>query len=183
MPGGVLSHAVYSILSVWLFKHIVRIRLLIAALQDGTVRTRRSPAPGLTRQRAQAAADAPAFVAPRRFGWLLTMFHDRGLGYLMPHGPLEHLLAEPEMLALLAASPRLVRTMNPLCRALGVRLPRFPKPLPPAPPVAGPAAGAAPAVAGRVAAGAWTADAAATGVGLAGSAVARFAGGDARFRK
>ena len=44
---------------------------------------------------------------------------------------LRALLAEPEMVALLAASPRAVRTLKPLCRMLGVDLPLPPAPVPP----------------------------------------------------
>jgi hypothetical protein len=170
----------WSILNGWVFKHIVRIRLLIAALQAGTVRTRKSPQPG-TRDRADAVADAvaaPAWVLPRDRGWLLTMV--RAVGLSLPHGSLAILLEDPEMVALLASSPRLVRTMKPLCRALGVEMPKFPPP--PVPPVAGPQDEAdmaprpdSPVVrpsGGRRARR-----------GVAAAAVARYAAGDPRFRK
>lgn len=56
-------------------------------------------------------------VLPRRFGWLLD---------LVPHeaacfaGQLRAVLDEPEMVALLAASPEAGRILAPLCRMLGV---------------------------------------------------------------
>jgi hypothetical protein len=101
---------------------------------------------------------------------------------LLPFAWLQSLVEEPEMLALMTASPRLVRTMKPLCRALGVTIPKLPAPMPPAPALAGPGAGAKP-VAGRVATGGQTAGSAAPAHGVAGGGVARFAAGDARFRK
>jgi hypothetical protein len=183
MPGGFLTHAMWSILNGWIFKHILRIRLLIAALQAGTVRTRTCPAPGLTRQAAADRARA-AWTLPRRFAWLLTMMDSQR--HLMPHGQMQHLLADPEMLALLAASPRLVRTMRPFCRALGVEMPTFPTL--PVPPVAGPESGAVPDGAATVGAATGTPDALppvapAADLAVVGHAVARFAAGDPRFRK
>ncbi|MGC8468657.1 MAG: hypothetical protein ACP5NI_02005, partial [Acetobacteraceae bacterium] len=68
---------------------------------------------------------------PRRPGWLL--------GFVPPmvypaRSQLEYLLADPEMAALLAASPGLRRTIRPLCRMLGLAPPASPEPPAPAPP-------------------------------------------------
>jgi hypothetical protein len=128
------------------FKHVMRIRLLIAALQDGTVRTRRSPVPGLALAPSSVRA-APAWMPPRRLGWLRTMVP----GHLLPGAWMQSLVEEPEMLGLLAASPRLVRTMKPLCRALGVTLPKLPAPVPPSagPEGGSPEGGTEPGMSGR----------------------------------
>jgi hypothetical protein len=66
---------------------------------------------------------------------------------------LRHLLADPEMAALIEAAPQMGRLLRPLCRSLGVRLPpgllpppRAPKPRKPRspqPPRPAPADGAA----------------------------------------
>jgi hypothetical protein len=174
MLGGTLSQALYSVLRAWVFKHVVRIRLLIAALQDGTVRTRRSPAPGLALAPSSVRA-APAWMPPRRLGWLRTMVP----GHLLPGAWMQSLVEEPEMLALLAASPRLVRTMKPLCRALGVTMPKVPKPVPAT--AAGPEGAAEP---GRSAPTVRAAPAAAAGEReSAGRPVARWGAGDARLRQ
>jgi hypothetical protein len=101
----------------------LRVVRLIEALQAGTLRTRRSPAPGLTRRRAEVSAE-PAVVLPRDFNWLARFVP----GSLLPSGALRNLLEDPEMLGLLAASPRLVRTMRPLCRMIGVEMPKLPEP-------------------------------------------------------
>ena len=61
---------------------------------------------------------------PRRFGWLIG---------LMPHeaacygGQLATVLAEPEMVALLADVPQARRILAPLCRMLGVALEAAPR--------------------------------------------------------
>ncbi|MGC8469076.1 MAG: hypothetical protein ACP5NI_04125 [Acetobacteraceae bacterium] len=61
---------------------------------------------------------------PRRPGWLLR--------FLPPmvypaKSQLEYLLADPEMAALLAASPGLRRSLRPLCRMLGLPVPVGPR--------------------------------------------------------
>ncbi len=179
--GALLTRDMYEVLNAWVFRHVIRIRLLIAALQEGTVRSRKSPVPGLTRRKAEREAAAPAWVVPRNFAWLRIILSTYGKNILIPSGPLEHLLTDPELMALLAASPRLVRTMRPLCRALGVQMPTFPKPVPPAAAKPGLEVGAEPAalpgaadvrLPARDARG-----------GSARGEVARFVAGDARFRK
>ncbi len=70
-----------------------------------------------TRQQAQ---QKPASVLPRRFGWLVAAGKHQAVCY---GGQLKHLLQEPEMQALLAASPQAKRILRPLCRALAVELP------------------------------------------------------------
>jgi hypothetical protein len=62
---------------------------------------------------------------------------------------LQHLLADPEMAALVAAAPQAGRVLRPLCRMLGVRPPPGPlappsRPRAPAPPSPGLTRGPAP---------------------------------------
>lgn len=62
---------------------------------------------------------SPALGLPRRFGWLISLVPYEAAGFA---SQLRHLLADPEMAALLAASPRMIRLLRPLCRMLGVEL-------------------------------------------------------------
>jgi hypothetical protein len=59
---------------------------------------------------------------PRRFGWLVRAGGHLAAGF---GSQLQTVLAEPEMAALLAASPEAVRVLRPLCRALALELPCF----------------------------------------------------------
>ena len=54
---------------------------------------------------------------PVGFGWLLALVPQEAAGFA---GQVRTLLAEPEMVALLAASPQARRVLKPLCRMLGV---------------------------------------------------------------
>jgi hypothetical protein len=59
---------------------------------------------------------------PRGFGWLLRLAPETACGA----GQLRHLLADPEVAALLAAAPRMAQALRPLCRMLGVEVARLP---------------------------------------------------------
>ena len=54
---------------------------------------------------------------PRRFGWLLPLVPCHAAGFA---SQLRHTLAEPEMVAFLAASPAARRALMPLCRMLAI---------------------------------------------------------------
>jgi hypothetical protein len=56
-------------------------------------------------------------VMPRSFGWLLALVPCEAAGYA---SQLRHALAEPEMVALLAAAPQARRLLAPLCRMLAI---------------------------------------------------------------
>ena len=76
---------------------------------------------------------APRRTLPRRLGWLVRMAPET-----VPSGiEFAYLLAQPEMMELLAAAPRLWRVLRPLCRMFGITPPEA---LPPAPPRRAPAA-------------------------------------------
>jgi hypothetical protein len=68
---------------------------------------------------------------PRAFGWLLTLLAWEVVPF---RNQLEELLEAPDLKALLAASPRAVRAVRPLCRMLGLKTPRPRAPVPPVPP-------------------------------------------------
>jgi hypothetical protein len=56
---------------------------------------------------------------PRGFGWLLPLVPSEAACFA---GQLQAVLAEPEMVALLAASPQAGRVLAPLCRMLGIEM-------------------------------------------------------------
>jgi len=56
-------------------------------------------------------------MLPRRFGWLLPLVPCEAANRA---SQLRHLLGEPEMQALLGASPQARRVLAPLCRMLGI---------------------------------------------------------------
>jgi len=66
---------------------------------------------------------------PGNSGWLLGMSSATAIA----GSQLAHLLTDPEVLALLRASPHLVKMLRPLCRMLGVTLPAEFRPPPPPP--------------------------------------------------
>ncbi len=76
----------------------------------------------VARRRARAPRPAPPASPsrlPRGFAWLVRRVPEAASAA----SQLQHLLAEPEMAALLAAAPQAGRILRPLCRMLGVRPP------------------------------------------------------------
>ena len=87
-----------------------------ARVRDGLYTPRRSAAP----RRRPGQPPPPPDPLPKKFGWLLPLVPDAE-GY---RSQLEHLLAAPEMAALLAAAPTAMRRpLRSLCRMLGVSPP------------------------------------------------------------
>ena len=128
------------VILIWsrLSRMAVRFARLAARIRAGTAAPRRRATP-------RPAGDRPRKPyprLPRRFAWLPPLVPGAGA-----YGSqLQHLLADPEMAALLAAAPQAGRILRPLCRMLGVRPPhglRAPPPSPPAAPTR-PEAGRAP---------------------------------------
>ena len=102
------------------------VRDLAEALAAGTLKTRRSPvfAAGVKRK---SPAPPPATTMaegvvrlPRHFGWLLPLVPSAAATYGFQ---LRALLEHPDMMALLAASPRACRILRSLCWMLRTRLP------------------------------------------------------------
>lgn len=117
IAGGGMQAAV--IMLVWnrLRRIEARVLRLIKAIGEGRVPVGRVP-----RERARdvpvaRVARPPSLWMPRRFGWLIQMVPYRAAGFA---SQLSHLLAEPEMVNLLATSPRLGQMLRPLCRMLAM---------------------------------------------------------------
>ena len=142
------SHArgVSGALILLIWTHLGRVKLRFARLV-ASLRAGQLPAPRKPRTpRAAADPSLPprkAPLMPRGKSWLAALVGHWAAGY---GGQIQYLLdTDPEMAALIAASPQLVRLLRPLCRALGadpvtLRLPPQPpkprqprKPRPPKP--------------------------------------------------
>lgn len=79
------------------------------------------------RRRARPAP--PYRRLPQAKGWLIRLARDSA-----PFASqLRHLLAQPEMAELLAAAPRALRALRPLCRMLAIPPPTIPPPASPPP--------------------------------------------------
>jgi hypothetical protein len=96
---------------------------------------RKQPLPAATPQdppkpaaRRRALPLSHALRVPSRRAWLAGL----SLNVNCAGSQLQHLMYDPELAALLAASPRLVALLRPLCRMLGVEFPHGI--LPPRPP-------------------------------------------------
>ena len=108
-----------------------RAAILLARIAPGPAPARRQSRPDPRRNRQRA----PSIALPRAQSWLIRALPNEAAAFA---GQLEHLLAEPEIAALLAANPRLARLLAPLRRALSTDQPHTPpRPRhqpPPAPP-------------------------------------------------
>jgi hypothetical protein len=170
IKGGAMS----AVMIVLVWTRIRRIegkfQKLLARFRAGRLRARPAVArgPGTreggtreggAREGGGRKGGAPAGV-PRHFGWLLQAVPYEAAGFA---SQLRHMLAEPEMVALLRASPQARRVLAPLCRMLAIEasllepcgLQDMGSPEEPAPAVAAPvAAPVAASVAAAVAASA-----------------------------
>ena len=98
-----------------------RVLVLAARLEAGTLRLRppREWRPSPRRPDPPASAQAPKLRLPRGFGWLARRVQTARFG----RSQLAHLLAQPDMAALIEAAPPIGRQIRPICRMLGVRPP------------------------------------------------------------
>ena len=94
-----------------------QIERMLARFRAGSLRRVTRPI-STVRARGETAGRGPAL--PRRFGWLVVAGKHQAAGYGCQ---LQHLLNEPDMTALLAASAQARRVLRPLCRALAIELP------------------------------------------------------------
>ena len=143
IAGGRLAGPIILLICAYLGRAGSRFRRLAARIEAGR-----------DRPRGRAASRAPASRArrsrlPQGVGWLVRLVPETASG----GSQLQHLLMDPEMAALIAASPRTGRLLRPLCRMLGVtpppalvRLPRRAAPAAPSPPATVRPSGAAPPV-------------------------------------
>ena len=110
-----------------------RFEALTAKVRAGRLPARRWRGSGLRLCRSDTACRArpQTHRLPRGFGWLLRLVPETA-AY---GGQVEHLLANPNMTALLAASPQAGRILRPLCHMLAIKpvpalaAPRRAKPL------------------------------------------------------
>ena len=129
---------------ILVFRAWVRLRRLAVRFEAlaAKVRAGRLPAAPVARLRApplppqyRLPGRPQTYRLPRGFGWLLRLVPET-VAY---GGQVEHLLADPKMTALLAASPQAGRILRPLCHMLAIKPPpalaappRAKRPRPPA---------------------------------------------------
>jgi hypothetical protein len=116
---GALATA--TILVIWTRVRRIegRIQRLLALFLAGRLRVRPRAQVG-ARPGTRVGGGWPGGVStglPRRFGWLMALVPYKAACFA---GPLRTELAEPEMVALLGASPQARRVLRPLCRMLGI---------------------------------------------------------------
>jgi hypothetical protein len=138
--AGFLAQPVAMLLWTRLALLRARVTRLAARLADGKGSgvPRNPPTPSGTALKPRRPTQR---VLPRSAGWLIPLVPEAAAA----GSQLRHLLADPEMAALIEAAPQMRRLLGPLCRSLGVRLPpdllpppRAPKPRKPRQPAAAP---------------------------------------------
>ncbi len=99
------------VLLVWsrLRRMAVRFARLAARVRAGALPARAAP-------RRPGRSGPPPPPLPRKSGWLISLVPQAAASA----SQLQHLLADPEMAALVAAAPQMGRILRPLCRMLGV---------------------------------------------------------------
>ncbi len=120
-------------LIILLWSRLRRTAVRFASLA-ARVRAGRLPANAAATRSGKSGPPPPNL--PKSRGWLVRLMPEAAASA----SQLQHLLADPEMAALLAAAPQAGRLLRPLCRMLGVGLPPAlrlpPRPKQPAPPAA-----------------------------------------------
>ncbi len=135
IAGGALAGPLIILISCRLRRMAMRFARLAERLRTGaragTAGRRRAVSP----RPAGHSPQGPAKHLPRNFAWLPRLVPAAGAA----GSQLQHLLADPEMAALIVAAPQAGRILRPLCRMLGVRPPpvlaRPARPRQPAPPL------------------------------------------------
>jgi hypothetical protein len=116
--AGFLAQPVAMLLWARLAHLRARITRLAARLADGkgsgVPRNPRTPSGTAPKPRRP-----PQRLLPRKAGWLIPLVPEAAAA----GSQLRHLLADPEMAALIEAAPQMGRLLRPLCRSLGVILP------------------------------------------------------------
>ena len=111
-----LAGPVLLLLWPWLRRTVGRFARLAARLQAGRM---------LSTRRRPAAPRPPRARTPRKprlpegFAWVVRLVPEAAASA----SQLQHLLADPDVAALIAAAPTMGRLLRPLCRMLGVRPP------------------------------------------------------------
>lgn len=135
--GAFGPYAITRLLWTRLNRGINRIAILARQLAENGPPPPPKPRTRRRKPEAEATSGSPAgrapkprpeFVLPRRFGWVLAVWETRGYA-----AQFNHLLSQPEMIAMIEADPRFGRTLRPICHILGIRPPpclQRPKPTP-----------------------------------------------------
>ncbi len=116
IAGGRTQAAMFMLIVTRIRRIETRVLALVAAIRAGRVRGGWVVEARAMRLRALAPPPA-SLKLPRRFAWLCVLVPYHAAGYA---SQLRHLLADPEMVALLAATPRLGKILRPLCQMLGI---------------------------------------------------------------
>ncbi len=118
-PVGGPCQTVLPANGIWLiWTRLRRIAVRIAAAAAGGKLRVRAAAGGVAAARLRPAASAWPDGLPRGRNWLVRLAPETAV-----YGSqLAHMLADPEMTALLDATPRLRRALRPLCHMLGVEM-------------------------------------------------------------
>ena len=111
---GLLSDVLALLLYRRLGEVYQKMERLVVRFQAGRL-WQRAPQ---TRAGAHHAAKTGARIWPGRFAWLVRKAGYQAAGYGCQ---LEHILGQPEMVALLKASPQAARILRPVCRMLGIQ--------------------------------------------------------------
>ncbi len=119
-PRGFLAIPILMLLWARLKRMSLRITRLAARAAAGRLRTTPRAAPRQPLSRRPPAT--PPRRLPRRAGWLCQPV-PAACAYA---SQLQHLLSEPDMIALLDAAPGIERLLRPFCRMLGVARPKLP---------------------------------------------------------
>ncbi len=112
-PGGAMAAALILLVCARIRRVDGQIQRLLALFLAGRLRV----VVGVQAQRGGAGVPGVMRRVPSRFGWLLGLVPFEAAGFA---SQLRAVLAEPEMVALLEASPRARGVLGPLCRMLGV---------------------------------------------------------------
>lgn len=121
----VMSSALIILIWTRLRRCNVRFQALVVQIITGALR---AGSAGPRGAKAQATPAAPRVcrpilsgierpVVPRGFAWLLVLVPTTAAGFA---SQLRHLLTDPEMVALLSATPQMGELLRPLCRMLGL---------------------------------------------------------------
>jgi hypothetical protein len=113
IAGGAMAAAMIVLVWTRIRRIEGKVQRLLALFQAGRLRVVAGPRQG----RGSSGGKAAAGRLPLRFGWLLAMVPHQAACFA---GQLRTVLGEPEMVALLEASPQARRVLGPLCRMLGV---------------------------------------------------------------
>ena len=117
VAGRIAGRAMSAVMIVLVWQRVRRVQReilgLLARFRTGRLRARTGRRAGGTLR----AVRRKAIALPRRFGWLLPMVPHEAACFA---GQVRSVLAEDEMVALLAASAQARRVLAPVCRMLGI---------------------------------------------------------------